>query len=262
MSEQKETVGKTLLVALILCLVCSSVVATAAILLKPRQVAAQEQDRAINILRIGGLYQPGVPLAEQMEQVTPRVVNLETGKFSDDLTPEQAADTRKVVKNPETSTNVSGDADIAKINRRENYGVVYLAEQDGALQRVILPIRGYGLWSTLWGYLALEPDLNTVAGMGYYQHAETPGLGGEVDNPAWKAQWHGKKIFKGDEIGHDVAIRVLKGQVDPNSPNADYQIDGLSGATLTGKGVDNMLHYWLGEQGYGKFLRNLKAGEA
>lgn len=259
MSEHKESTGKTLLVAFVLCVVCSAVVATAAVMLKPKQQAAQENDRNINILRIAGLYESGVPVALQMEQIKPRVVDLETGKFSDEYTPAQVVEARKMAKDPDTSIKVDGDADIAKLIRRENYSLVYLVEQDGQLSKVILPIRGYGLWSTLWGFLSLQSDLNTVEGLGYYQHAETPGLGGEVDNPAWQAQWSGKKLY--DDDGQ-VAIKVIKGKVDPYSPNARHEADGLSGATITSRGVNNMLHYWLGDQGYGKFLKNLKAGEA
>lgn len=258
MSERKETVGRTLLVAFVLCAVCSLVVATAAILLKPQQIAAQEQDRAVNILQIGELYEPGVPVEQQMEQISARVVDLSTGRFTDAIAPEEAMDTPRLTRDSSRSSKVDSGEDIARINRREDYGVVYIAGDLDDIQRIILPIRGYGLWSTLWGYIALEGDLNTVVGLGYYQHSETPGMGGEVDNPSWRAQWSGKQIYEDGEV----ALRVLKGTVSSDSPRAHYQVDGLSGATLTTRGVDNMIRYWLGEQGYGKFLKNLKAGEA
>ncbi|MOA31350.1 Na(+)-translocating NADH-quinone reductase subunit C [compost metagenome] len=120
-------------------------------------------------------------------------------------------------------------------------------------------MRGYGLWSTLYGFLALKGDLNTVVGLGFYQHGETPGLGGEVDNPKWKALWNGKSLF--DEQGQ-LAIQIIKGSVDAQSPNASHQVDGLAGATLTSKGVHNLLHFWLGENGFGPFLAKLNNGEA
>ena len=122
-----------------------------------------------------------------------------------------------------------------------------------------MPIKGSGLWSTLYGFLALEADLNTVAGIGFYEHAETPGLGGEVDNPLWKAKWVGKLVY-GDDAG--VALGVIKGEVDLSRPAAIHQIDGLSGATLTSKGVHNLIRFWLGENGFEAFLVNLKNGEA
>jgi len=255
--SQSESTSKTLLTALILCVVCSAIVATAAVLLKPQQNAAKENDRNINILQIGGLYDANKPVPEQMQQVTARVIDFNTGKFTDAMTVAQAIDPKKLARDPAKVTRV-GEVDPAKINRRENFGVVYLVEKEGKLDRIILPIRGYGLWSTLWGFVALEPDLNTVIGLGYYQHAETPGLGGEVDNPKWKALWPGKQLFANDQV----SIKIIKGVVNPEDPEAVHKVDGLSGATLTSKGVDHMLHFWMGEMGYGKFLKNLKAGQA
>jgi Na+-transporting NADH:ubiquinone oxidoreductase subunit C len=136
---------------------------------------------------------------------------------------------------------------------------VYLVNDEaGALDRIILPIRGYGLWSTLYGFVALESDANTIVGLGFYEHAETPGLGGEVDNPSWKAKWSGKLAYKNG----DVAISVLKGAVNPAAADAQWQVDGLSGATLTTKGVHNLVQYWLGDDGFAPLLGNLRGGNA
>ena len=135
----------------------------------------------------------------------------------------------------------------------------YIVETDGELDTLVLPVRGYGLWSTLYGFLALQEDLNTVAGLGFYQHGETPGLGGEVDNPKWRSLWEGKKLYNEDG---ELAIQIVKGGVDPQSPNAKYRVDALAGATLTSNGVNNLLHFWLGENGFGPFIANLRAGEA
>src|SRR5690606_17188592 len=111
---------------------------------------------------------------------------------------------------------------------------VYLVnDAQGQLERIILPVHGYGLWSTLYGFMALESDLNTVVGLGFAEHGETPGLGGEVDNPSWKAKWPGKKVYKDGEV----ELGLIKGTVDPSSANADWQVDGLSGATLTSNEV-------------------------
>ena len=132
-------------------------------------------------------------------------------------------------------------------------------DEQGEIETLILPIHGYGLWSTLYGFMALESDLKTVVGLGFYQHAETPGLGGEVDNPNWKKQWTGKVVY--DESG-DVDISVIKGGVDSNSPNAEHQVDALAGATLTSRGVENLVRFWLGQDGFGEFLDHLRAGEA
>ena len=112
-----------------------------------------------------------------------------------------------------------------------------------------------GLWGILYGYLAISGDLNTIVGLEFYQHKETPGLGAEVDNPKWKALWRGKKIY--DENG-EILIKVMKGKVDNTNEMSTYQVDGLSGATLTSNGVSNLLAYWLGDSGFKKFLNNLK----
>lgn len=253
-----DSIKKTLLVAFILCIVCSVVVSTAAVMLRPAQQLNKELDRKANILAAAGLLEEGVPVAQQFERVTTRAVSLETGRFTDTVDVD-SYDQRKAGKDPALSENLSEEQDIAKIGRRENIALVYLVERDGKLDKVILPIRGYGLWSTLHGFIALESDLNTVAGLGFYEHGETPGLGGEVDNPLWRAKWKGKTLH--DQQG-DLVIRVIKGAVDETRPEAKYQIDGLSGATLTSRGVDNLVRFWLGEQGFGAFLNNLQAGEA
>ena len=130
-------------------------------------------------------------------------------------------------------------------------------DADNNLEKVILPVHGYGLWSTLYGFVALESDLNTIAGLGFYEHGETPGLGGEVDNPRWKALWEGKQAYREG----NVAISVIKGAVNPQASTAAWQVDGLSGATLTSKGVNNLVRFWLGQDGFAPFLSNLRQGE-
>ena len=253
----KDTVKHTVLVALVLCLVCSIFVSAAAVLLRPAQQANAERDRKANILAAAGLLQADVSVEQQFAGITARVVDLDTGKFTDAVDV-ATYDQRKAAKDPALSERLSGQQDIAKISRREKYATVYLLGDAGAIDKVILPVKGYGLWSTMYGFVALESDLNTVVGLGFYEHGETPGLGGEIDNPAWKAQWIGKRIYAGDQT----AITVVKGAVDNGRPEAVHQVDGLSGATLTSKGVDNLMKFWMGEQGFARFLANLRAGEA
>ena len=147
------------------------------------------------------------------------------------------------------------DEDIARIKKKPKYMPVYEVRDQGEVSKYIFPIYGKGLWSTLYGFLALDKDLETIRGITFYQHGETPGLGGEVDNPKWKALWKGKKAF--DE-NNDVKISVIKGKVDTSNPNKEYLVDGLSGATLTTRGVDHLVKYWLGKHGYGAFIDNLR----
>jgi len=253
----KDTVGKTITVALTLCIVCSLVVSGAAVLLKDMQVANKSLDLKRNVLAAAGMLKEDVGVEEQFKSVTMKVVDLNTGKFTDAVDPARF-DQRKSAKDPSMSMSLSGDQDLAKISRRESYALVYLVEKEGQLDKVILPVHGYGLWSTMYGFLALESDLNTVAGLGFYDHGETPGLGGEIDNPKWKATWKGKQVYQQD----DVTLALVKGLVNPQSSNANWQVDGLAGATLTGRGVTNLVHFWLGDMGFQPFLSNLRSGEA
>jgi Na+-transporting NADH:ubiquinone oxidoreductase subunit C len=258
----KESTVRTLTVALLVCLVCSVFVAGAAVALKPLQAENRQLDKQRSILAIAGLGGADLPAkavqALFAERIQARLVDLETGVFSE---AQDAAsfDPLKAAKDPQLSTALPGAQDIALIKRRENLTTVYLVEQGGELETLILPVRGYGLWSTLHGFIALKGDLNTVVGFGFYQHGETPGLGGEVDNPKWKSLWNGKTLF--DDNGK-LAVEIIKGSVDPQSAKAEHQVDGLAGATLTTKGVNNLLHFWLGENGFGPLLANLKKGEA
>lgn len=249
-----DTIGKTITVTLALCIVCSIVVSSAAVFLRDMQEANKARDFKRNILQAAGLYQEGVAVEEQFKSVTTKAIDFSTGKFTDAIDI-ASYDQAKAAKDPALSTKLSGDVDIAKIGSQENVGLVYMVEKDGALDKIILPIKGYGLWSTLYGFMALEADGNTVAGLGFYQHAETPGLGGEVDNPNWKALWVGKEVYAND----NVAISVIKGKA-PAGDN--HKVDGLSGATLTARGVHNLIQFWMGDNGYASFLSNLKSGEA
>ena len=253
-----ESTSKTLLVAFSLSIVCAVFVSAATVMLKPVQEVNQALDRKRNILAAAGMLVEGKSVEEQFSQISTRIVDLRTGRFSDAEDP-QEYDQRRAAKNPSQSEKLSVEQDVAKIGRREHFAVVYVVENDtGGIDKVILPVRGYGLWSTLYGFIAVESDANTIAGLGFYQHGETPGLGGEVDNPRWIAFWPGKEVYRDG----DVAVSLIKGSVDPTSANAPWQVDGLAGATLTSKGVTNLLHFWLGENGFQPFLNNLRNGEA
>lgn len=200
--SNKDSIQKTFIVAFLLCLVCSVIVSTAAVLLKPAQIANKSKDFKINILKAGGLYEQGIAdgktINEMFESVTTKLVDLETGEYTDAVDIDKY-DQRKAGKDASLSTDLSADEDIAKISRRVKYSKVYLVSEGDEIKKVILPIKGYGLWSTLYGFISLESDLNTVSGLTFYEHAETPGLGGEIDNPNWKAQWQGKKVYDGEK---------------------------------------------------------------
>ena len=252
MSSNNESVQKTITVALVLCLVCEVVVSSAAVILRPAQAVNEKANMQMNILQAAGLYDPQQSIQEQFQIVTTRFVNLETGEFVEGMDAERY-NQRKASKDPSMNRVLSGEEDIASIKRQAKIAKIYLVENGDQIEKIILPIHGYGLWSTLYGFMALEGDGNTVAGLGFYEHAETPGLGGEVDNPNWKAQWTGKQVYNGEAV----ALRLVKGGADRLD---SYGVDALSGATLTSRGVDNLLKFWMSDAGFKPFLDNLKQG--
>ena len=241
----RDSKSKVLTVAFLVCVACSILVSVAAIGLKERQEQNQEAEKRRNILQIARLYDPLQPVDLQFQKVKSRIVDLARGQFVDQG--ESAALAR-----PEP---IPPAQDLAGIKVRPRTMEVYLVEEQGALQQVILPVYGKGLWSTMYGFIALEPDLTTVRGFGFYQHGETPGLGGEIENRSWLAKWPGKVVY--DEKGA-VKLHLIKGTVTATGPDARHQIDGLSGATLTARGVSNLIAYWLGENGYKPFLAGLR----
>ncbi len=255
LSMPNDSMQKTLFVAIALCLVCSVIVASAAVFLKPIQVENQALDVKKNILDAAGLYQEGIDINQTFQdKVEVRVVDLESGEYAEGIDAD-TFDQRAAAADPDTSKVVPPDQDIAKVKRRANHASVYLIKDGEQLKTLILPAHGYGLWSMMYAFVALEDDFNTVQAVKFYEQGETAGLGGEVANPTWQAQWQNKKIY--DDQGN-IKFEVVKGTVDSGSANAQYQVDGLAGSTLTSRGVTNMVHYWLGSSGFKRYLSQLK----
>lgn len=253
---------KTVVVALGLCLVASMVVSAAAVSLRPLQEQNAALDKQVNILEVAGLYQDGTDVAQAFAQFEPHVVELATGEIVD------GEDINGTVLDPLTFDDRAAASDVtlsapldddpASIGRQAKYVTVYLLRnEDGSIDKVVLPVYGYGLWSTLYGFIAVEEDANTIYGLQFYEHAETPGLGAEVDNPRWKALWNGKLLRTDDGAG-ELAITVAKA---PPPAGRDYYVDALSGATLTSRGVNNLVRFWMGKEGFEPFLERIRAGE-
>ena len=254
--RRKESVARTLVVAFFVSLVCSALVASAAVVLKPRQVANEVLEMRRNILEVAGLLEPGRDVNELFDRIEPRIVELETGAYRDDIDP-SAFDPATALKDPETSVLIPAEIDTARIGRRAKQARVYLVVDEDEVTRIVLPISGYGLWSTMYGFLALEPDGNTVADIVFYSHGETAGIGDFVGKPEWRELWPGKHVY--DEEG-ELRLRIIKGRVSKDDPQADYKVDGVSGATLTGNGVTNLVRYWLGDHGFGRYLDRIRDG--
>jgi len=248
-----DSPARAFAIVIAVCVVCSVLVSSAAVVLAPIQHENALKVRQRQILLAAGLLDPSRDPVGQFSQVTPRMVDLRTGDYveaGDPVDFDVAAESRA----PGSSQAVPDEADVAKVRRRPDAMPVYLIERQGRVETVALPVHGYGLWSTMYGFLALEGDGRTVKGITFYQHGETPGLGSEIDNPAWQARWVGKQALAADG---SVLLRVVKGE--PRGEGIEHQVDGLAGATLTARGVENLVHYWLGEQGFGPYLARLRA---
>ncbi len=252
MADDRNSVKNTLTVAIGLSIVCSILVAGTAVILKPKQEQNATDFRQRIILEVAGLYEPGSAPDLEAAGIEARLVNLDTGEY---VEAEDAAgfDPIEAARDPAQSVDVPAEFDVASVRRRSVLSPVYLVRDDEGIDQIILPVRGAGLWSTMYGYIAVDSDGNTVRGLRFYEHAETPGLGDQIDRPEWRAQWEGKQLFSEDD---EIIIEVVRG----NAPDSDYQIDGLAGATLTGRGVMYLVHYWVGGHGYGPYLERVRDG--
>ncbi|MDT8363286.1 MAG: Na(+)-translocating NADH-quinone reductase subunit C [Nitrosomonas sp.] len=254
-SAQASSNGKVLGIALAVCLVCSLIVATTAVILRPIQTANQVESRQRILVELAGLTLSDGSVKTAYRQFDVDMIELESGVVRQDISAENF-DIKQAVRKEHWSSPLARADDPANIRRKPAYLPVYqLKNEDGSLQTLILPIFGYGLWSTLYGFIALEGDLRTVKGIRFYEHGETPGLGGEVDNAAWLATWRGKVVFDED---WQPRIELVKGRVSDGTPNARYKVDGLTGATMTTRGINNLLQYWLGDTGFGPYLMRLR----
>jgi Na+-transporting NADH:ubiquinone oxidoreductase subunit C len=260
MSKPKDSIAKTLGVATALCIVCSIMVSMAAVMLKPLQVENQKLDIKKNLLAAAGLVTADASKSE-VEQafsgVKTILVDLDQG-VEDRSIDLATFDQVKAAKDAKLGKVIDTKLDVAKIKRRERYSKVYLIAKDGELEQIVLPVYGKGLWSTMYGFMALAADTKTIRGFSFYQHGETPGLGGEIDNKKWQASWVGKIALDADNF--EPIIKVLKGKVNPAAGDVSSQVDGLSGATLTARGVQGLVNYWLGQDGFGPFLATFRQG--
>lgn len=259
---KRDTVVGTFTVAALLCVVCSLLVSGAAVGLRPLQTRNRELEKKRNILEAAGIAsgRDAAAVNEVFQRIETRVVDLETGQDVGPETIDPATyDPVAAARDPALSIAIPEDKDLASIKRREKYSLVYLVKSDSdEVEQIVLPVRGMGLWGTMYGFVAIASDLRTIRGLTFYEHSETPGLGGEVDNPNWKEKWKGKLLF---DDGGDVSVQVSKGTVDQDSPQSKYQVDGLSGATITSRGVTNLLRYWFGDHGFGPYLNELREHE-
>jgi len=260
------------------CLVCSVFVSLAAVGLKDRQETNKLLDRQKKVLTVAGLIDADAQVSPEEIQslfssrIRSVVVDLRTGTVDSETDP-ATYDQMKAAKDDALSDEV--DKNPAGVPRVPHRALVYqmsteaIAEGQEAfsVEAWIFPIHGKGLWSTLYGYISLAPDFNQVRGLIFYQHAETPGLGGEVDNKTWLGKWPNRLVYGPAGTAFDptadnaVQLRVIKGTAG-SIEEAPHSVDGLSGATITSNGVSHSLDFWLGGSGFGSFIKNQLAATA
>lgn len=245
--------------AAVVCVICGLMVSSAAVSLKEQQTSNAAFDKQRNVLYATGITSAEAGLSREEiealydERIESVVINLESGEVVENPGFDPA--TYNMEKAADSEAGRPAPPNQASVQRLPEHAVIYHVKGEGGdVEMVVLPIKGYGLWSTLYGFLALDRDATTVRGITYYQHGETPGLGGEVDNPSWKALWPGRKAY--DESG-EPALEVIKGQAGPATSDP-YKVDGLSGATITSRGVTHMLDFWLGENGFQPYIEKFR----
>jgi Na+-transporting NADH:ubiquinone oxidoreductase subunit C len=261
MAARKEGAVYTLFFAGIVCTVSGLFVSGAAVYLRSRQEENKKLDMQRNVLLAANLIDddaettPGEVQEMFKERVREEIVTLKTGEPDPEADP-ATFDQREAAQNPETSTPAPPNP--AKVARIPNDGRVFHIMDGDRVDRLVLPVEGKGLWSTLYGFLALDGrDPKVVRGISFYEQGETPGLGGEVENPKWRALWNGRQAM---DSHFNPVIEVIKGKAGPVSEDPRH-VDGLSGATLTSNGVTALVQFWLGEHGFGPYLeRYVKRG--
>jgi Na+-transporting NADH:ubiquinone oxidoreductase subunit C len=255
----RESPLKAILVVLLTALVCSGLVSAAVVMLRPIQLNNQMLEQSRNIMQLTGLLPARGQLEDEemldlFKTLDRRIVNIDAAGFDGEIDP-VTFDVSRADNDPERSVGIPPDKDLASLGRRSSFTPVYMVWDGARLDRIILPVRGNGMWSMLRGYIALESDLNTISGMTFYEQNETPGLGDQITHKHWLEQWQGRRIY--DEQG-EPRFRVNEGAVQPGSATAEFAVDGLTGATVTGDAVTGMVHYWFGPHGYRDFLLALR----
>lgn len=254
----------TFLFAAAVCVVCALLVAASAVGLRDMQEAKALLYRQKNVLLAAGLVKPGDSLSDRElrevfdKNIVVRLIEVKSGE----MVPEgkidaKSYDQRRARNDPAQSHAVPPNG--ALVARVPTYGAVYLVTKgvkDGPAQLVVLPIEGMAMWSTAYGFIALDTDGNTVRGLTYYDQKETPGLGSEISNPKWQALWHGRKAY---DAGWEPQLKVIKGKAGP--PDKDpHRVDGLTGATITSNGISRAMAFWFSNDGYGPYLKKFRAG--
>jgi Na+-transporting NADH:ubiquinone oxidoreductase subunit C len=241
----RESPQKAIVAVLLTALVCSSLVSAAVVILRPIQLNNQLLERSRNIMQLTGLLPPGRVVEDDemlalYKSLDMRIINIDLASYDNEIDP-HSFDNRRARNDSQLSIAIPPAQDQARLGRRSRFAPVYLVWDQERLDRVILPVQGSGMWSMLNGYISLEPDLNTISGMTFYEQNETPGLGDQITHQHWLDQWKGRRIY--DHHGNP-RFRVSEAVVEPGSATAGFEVDALTGATVTANAVTDLVQYW------------------
>jgi len=258
-----DSTGYTVMFATGVSVACALLVASAAVGLRDRQEVNAQLYKQKNVLLAASLVKPGQAVSSAEVQaifdrsIRVRAVDLKTGQLlPEDKFDAKGYDQRKARNDPAQSR--AAPANDAQVARLPNYGTVYQVQgADQRVEQLVLPIEGMGMWGTVYGFLSLDRDGNTVRGLTFYEQKETPGLGGEIANPKWQALWVGRKAY---DASWAPQLAVIKGQAGPPQ-NDPHHVDGLSGATITSNGITRVVRFWLSDQGYAPYLKTVRGQE-
>lgn len=225
--NKTNTNGYTFGFAIVMVVVVGTVLAFAATSLQPRQYENMRIDKMQQILGTVGIQVETTEAEQTYDQV---------------IVEEIVLDNQGQAKEGIAAFDVDLAQELKKSPAEQNFPL-YIAETEGE-RFYIVPLRGAGLWNAIFGYIALKDDVNTVKGVAFDHLGETPGLGAEITQEWFRERFEDEKIF--DDAGNLVGIAVVKGNTSPSKD--DNRVDAISGSTITGDGVTNMiserlLHY-------------------
>ncbi len=259
--RRTDSTRYTFVFATVVCVVCALLIAVSAVGLRDRQETNALLYRQKNVLLAASLVKPADDLPEKALQkifddnIRVRLVDLATGELLPLAKQDPKTYDQLKARNDPAQSRVA-PPNNAGVSRLPVYGAAYFVMKGDAVQLVVLPIEGVGMWGTLYGFLALERDGNTIRGLTYYDQKETPGLGGEVSNPRWQAVWNGRRVYNEN---WEPQLVVIKGKAGPAETDP-MRVDGLSGATITSNGVSRLTAFWMSNHGWARFLKRFREG--
>jgi Na+-transporting NADH:ubiquinone oxidoreductase subunit C len=248
--------GYTLVFTIVVCAICSVFVASTYEMLGERQRADAAVFRMLDILRLTGLAGPDEVLEKdeivrRFGAIRPRAVDMRARRIDPEVDASLYGQ-REASRDPTRSREAPANA--AGVRRIPDHAVVYeRLGEDGSVEQMLLPLHGQGYGGQIYGFIALGPDLNTVRDIIFYEHEETPTLGGKINRASWRAAWEGRRVY---DDSRAVALRLV-GDAGPADTHP-HEVDAVSRASVTTAGVQNMIDFWMGPEGFGPFLEDYR----